>query len=120
MEAHINDISDREELLANIEKLSTENKYYQQQNFELGERIKYAHEKQGDLEIYFLNQKHRTSGKIEPNVGYSFKKALIDIRNELKACGITTAKDLEKKITSILIDRDYLKKELSRLQQLIA
>lgn len=33
MEAHINDITDREELLASIEKLSTENKFFQQQNF---------------------------------------------------------------------------------------
>lgn len=33
MEAHINDITDREELLTGIEKLSTENKFFQQQNF---------------------------------------------------------------------------------------
>lgn len=33
MESHISDIADREELLASIEKLSTENKFFQQQNF---------------------------------------------------------------------------------------
>jgi hypothetical protein len=82
----MSDLSDRDQLLSHVDRFTKENSDLKRQVFSLEERLKYAQEKESGLESYILNQKLRYSGKIEPNVGFSFKKELLEVKADLKAC----------------------------------